>query len=81
MTALAVIAVCVVAGIALVGLLVRLAQRQGAMQERTTALSQAEAQTIKNLNDREAIDHEINVDPDLVARARRSGVVRADPGK
>ena len=79
MTALAIIAVCVVAGIALVGLMVRLAQRQGAMQERTTALSQAEAQTIKNMEARNETDRLVNADPDLVARSAKW--VRADPGK
>lgn len=71
MTALAVIAVCVVAGIALVGLMVRLAQRQGAMQERTTALSQAEAQTIKNLEARNETNRLVNADDDLVGRSVR----------
>ena len=67
--ALAALSLAVIAG--LIAWAVWLSRRQGAAMARTTALSQAQAQTIKNERARDAIDREVNADPDLVARARR----------
>ena len=52
---------------------------QSPLQERTTALSQAEAQTIKNMEARNETDRLVNADPDLVGRSVKW--VRTDPGK
>lgn len=51
----------------------------GVAKDRAANLAASEAATIKNLKAREAIDALVDVDPDLVARARAAGVVRPDP--
>ena len=71
MTALAVALSCLLALTALIAWLVVSAKRDAASQARTTALSQAEAQTIKNYRASEEIHRAVNADADLVARARR----------
>lgn len=70
MTAVAVALSCLLALAAIIAWLVTSATRSAAALARTTALSQAEAQTIKNFRDRQEIDREVNADADLVARAR-----------
>ena len=77
--ALAALSLAVIAG--LIAWAVWWARRQGADQARTTALSQAQAQTIKNERVRDEIDVSVNADAGLVERARRAGIVRPDPGK
>ena len=78
MTSLAVVIGGLLALAALVAFMVWQARRQGAVAATTTALAQAEAQTIKNLQTSEAIHESVNADPDLAARARTSGFLR-DP--
>lgn len=74
---LALLSLAVLAG--LVGLGLWMSRRQGAREARTTALSQAQAQTIKNERERREIDDAVNVDADLLARARR--VMQHNPRK
>jgi Tfp pilus assembly protein PilN len=69
-TALAVIAACLLCVVCVIAWAIAAAKRDGALAARTTALSQAEAQTIKNLKQREETDAAVNADPDLLARAR-----------
>ena len=67
--ALAALSLAVIAG--LIAWAVWWSRRQGADQARTTALSQAQAQTIKNMKEREETDEAVNADPKLVERATR----------
>lgn len=43
----------------------------GQRQASTSALAASEAETIRIMKEREALDAQINADPDLLSRARR----------
>ena len=65
--ALAALSLAVIAG--LIAWAVWWARRQGADQARTTALSQAQAQTIKNERAHDELNRHVNADTYLVGRS------------
>ena len=65
--ALAALSLAVIAG--LIAGAVWLSRRQGAAMARTTALSQAQAQTIKNERAHDELYRHVDADPYLVARS------------
>ena len=68
-TAAAIIGVAAIIG--MVAFWVWQGRRQGAALAQMTALAHAEAETIKSLKAREALDEAVNADPDLAERAAK----------